>query len=170
MVFEEFGHEKSWCLVIEDDLLALWFSVQLSSELFNNTSTPPKISFNIPDLPIVSIQTSNRGPILRLISIFDLLLGSHSQNSTRFAMLAHLQHLLIEQTSSRLGMPRSWTALPEKLFDLFKCFPCRLGICEVSLDGGAEAERSEDDEQFPGDVGEGWWDEETDCEVEEPIA
>jgi hypothetical protein len=84
-------------------------------------------------------------------------------------MLTDLQHLLIKQTSSWLSMPRSRTALSEKLLDLFECLSCGLGICEVGLDGGAKAERAEDDEEFPGDVCKGGWDEEADCEVEEPV-
>lgn len=57
----------------------------------------------------------------------------------------------------------------EELFDLFKCFTSGLRVGEKSLDGRTEAKASEDDEEFPGDAGEGWWDEETDCEIEEPV-
>jgi len=81
----------------------------------------------------------------------------------------HIQNPLIQQTITRFGMPGSGSTFLEHHLDLFKGLACCLGIGEESLDCSADAENAEDDEEFPGDVLEGGWDEEADCEIEEPV-
>jgi hypothetical protein len=49
-----------------------------------------------------------------------------------------------------------WTSWSKHLFDLFKRFASRLGIREVELDGGEDAESAEDDEEAISDVLEAW--------------
>jgi len=66
-------------------------------------------------------------------------------------------------------MPRLRPSLAEHDFNFFERLASRLGIGEEGLNGGADAEHAEDDEELPGDVFEARWDEETDCEVEEPL-
>lgn len=40
---------------------------------------------------------------------------------------------------------------------------------EEDLHGGAHAQDTKDDEEFPCDVGEAWGDEKAQCEVEQPV-
>jgi hypothetical protein len=81
----------------------------------------------------------------------------------------HIQNLLIQQAITRFGMPGSRSTFLEHHFDLFKGLPCCLGISEESLDCSADAEDAKDDEEFPGYILESGWDEEADCEIEEPV-
>ena len=81
----------------------------------------------------------------------------------------HLLDLPIQQTVAGLRVPRLGPTLTEHELDLLDALPGRLGIGEVGLDGGAEAQHPEDDECFPADVVEGGRDEEADCEIEEPV-
>ena len=80
-----------------------------------------------------------------------------------------LLDLGVEQTISRLRLPRPDGAVGEEQFDLLDRLAGRLGIRQEGLDGGAEAEHAEDDEELPADVLKGGRDEEADCEVEEPV-
>jgi len=65
-------------------------------------------------------------------------------------------------------MPRLWSSFAEHQFNLLERLASCLGISEKSLDGGANTEDAEDDEELPGDVLEAGRNEESNGEVEKP--
>ncbi len=113
------------------------------------------------------ISPSDRRVRPRLLRILEPLL--RAQHRIVFPpVLANLGKFLVEEAVPRLSVPGARSVWPEEDLDLLEGLPGGLGVGEEGLDGGAEAEGAEDDEELPGDAGEGGGDEESDCEVEEP--
>lgn len=134
----------------------------LYSPTFKHSFFPTNVLYSLP-LPL------NHGSVLSLIRILDSPLSAHHPTSLMPTLL-EIEDVLIKQTSAWLGLPRSWSTSSEQFFNLLERLSCGFGVCEESLDSCAEAECSEDDEEFPRDILECGRYEETDCEVEEPVS
>ncbi len=66
-------------------------------------------------------------------------------------------------------MPRFRPTLLKHHLNFFERLPGCFGIGKIGLDGRTYAENTEDDEELPGNVLEGWGDEQANCKVEQPI-
>jgi hypothetical protein len=62
-----------------------------------------------------------------------------------------------------------WSSLLEQNFNFFQSLAGCLRIRDECLSCSSKAKNAENNKEFPGDVLEGWWYEESDCEIEEPV-
>jgi len=62
-----------------------------------------------------------------------------------------------------------WSSFLEQDFDFFQSLAGCLRIRDERLSCCSKAKNAENNKEFPGDVLEGWWYEESDCEIEEPV-
>jgi hypothetical protein len=61
-----------------------------------------------------------------------------------------------------------WSSFLEQDFDFFQSLAGCLRVRDECLGCCTKAENAENNEELPRDVLEGWWYEESDCEVEQP--
>lgn len=92
-----------------------------------------------------------------------------TQVLTLLLRLLHLRDLGIKQTIAWSSVPGFRTAFREQYFDFLQGLLGRFGVEQESLGGCTETEDPEYDESLPADIVEGRGDEETKCEVEEPV-
>jgi hypothetical protein len=106
-----------------------------------------------------------------LLQILDFFLFRPTNNtaSTSLPSTLQFQDLRIQQTIARLRLPRMWSSFLEQDFNFFQSLAGCLRIRDECLSCCSKTENAENNKELPGDVLESWWNEESNCEVEEPV-
>jgi hypothetical protein len=121
-----------------------------------NTCDPGNFTISLHSIPVLlAVFNSLVRPVQRTILML-------------LPMLTRLLHLRVQQTISRLCMPRTGTALPKHYFYFLESFASCLRVCEESLNSGPDTKNAEDDEELPSYAFERGRNEETNREIEEP--